>query len=115
MSVLVSSFHVARDKISLCNPRPIRGFRSAPGVGKLFGSPVLASSLLLIASNVFMTFAWYAHLKNLSRKYGFIAANFIFKSSHTPSCSTKGKKSRVWRSHLLLDKCIRPRTFALPG
>ena len=30
--------------------------------------------LLLIASNVFMTFAWYAHLRNLSDRPWFIAA-----------------------------------------
>jgi uncharacterized protein (DUF486 family) len=30
--------------------------------------------LLLIASNVFMTFAWYAHLKELNHKPWFIAA-----------------------------------------
>jgi uncharacterized protein (DUF486 family) len=37
-------------------------------------SPVLISALLLTASNVFMTFAWYAHLKNLSAKPWWIAA-----------------------------------------
>lgn len=37
--------------------------------------PVTAISAgLLIASNVFMTFAWYAHLKNLSAKPWWIAA-----------------------------------------
>ncbi|HWJ04593.1 MAG TPA: DMT family protein [Steroidobacteraceae bacterium] len=30
--------------------------------------------LLLIASNVFMTFAWYAHLKNLSGRAWYVAA-----------------------------------------
>lgn len=30
--------------------------------------------LLLTASNVFMTFAWYAHLKNLAHRPWFIAA-----------------------------------------
>ncbi|MCX5680802.1 MAG: DMT family protein [Candidatus Omnitrophica bacterium] len=30
--------------------------------------------LLLICSNVFMTFAWYAHLKNLSGKLWLVAA-----------------------------------------
>ncbi len=29
-------------------------------------SPVVVSAALLVASNVFMTFAWYAHLKNLA-------------------------------------------------
>jgi uncharacterized protein (DUF486 family) len=31
-------------------------------------NPVISTILLLIASNVFMTFAWYGHLKNLSHK-----------------------------------------------
>jgi uncharacterized protein len=31
-------------------------------------------ALLLVASNVFMTFAWYAHLKNLADKPWWIAA-----------------------------------------
>jgi len=30
--------------------------------------PVLKTILLLVASNVFMTFAWYAHLKELAAK-----------------------------------------------
>ena len=34
----------------------------------------LQTVLLLSASNVFMTFAWYAHLKNLNDKSWFIAA-----------------------------------------
>jgi uncharacterized protein (DUF486 family) len=37
--------------------------------------PVIAQSIgLLILSNVFMTFAWYAHLKELSTKPWFVAA-----------------------------------------
>jgi uncharacterized protein (DUF486 family) len=36
--------------------------------------PVAVSAALLVASNVFMTFAWYAHLKNLSSKPWWIAA-----------------------------------------
>lgn len=35
---------------------------------------VLKTSLLLICSNIFMTFAWYAHLKNLGDKKWYIAA-----------------------------------------
>lgn len=34
----------------------------------------LQTILLLIASNVFMTFAWYGHLKNLSDRPWFVAA-----------------------------------------
>jgi uncharacterized protein len=37
-------------------------------------SPIVATTLLLIASNVFMTFAWYAHLKNLSDRSWYVAA-----------------------------------------
>jgi uncharacterized protein (DUF486 family) len=35
---------------------------------------VLRTTLLLVASNVFMTFAWYAHLKDLRSKPWFVAA-----------------------------------------
>lgn len=34
----------------------------------------LQSALLLVLSNVFMTFAWYGHLKNMASKPWFIAA-----------------------------------------
>ena len=37
-------------------------------------SVILRTTLLLIASNVFMTFAWYAHLKNLSGRPWYVAA-----------------------------------------
>ena len=36
--------------------------------------PVPATILLLVASNVFMTFAWYAHLKELNSKPWLVAA-----------------------------------------
>jgi uncharacterized protein (DUF486 family) len=36
--------------------------------------PIATSVALLAASNVFMTFAWYAHLKELSAKPWWIAA-----------------------------------------
>ena len=37
--------------------------------------PVIArTALLLVLSNVFMTFAWYAHLRNLSDRPWWIAA-----------------------------------------
>ena len=36
--------------------------------------PIAKTLLLLTASNVFMTFAWYAHLKSLAHKPWFIAA-----------------------------------------
>lgn len=37
-------------------------------------SIVAKTVFLLIASNVFMTFAWYAHLKDLNSKPWFVAA-----------------------------------------
>lgn len=36
--------------------------------------PIVISIVLLICSNVFMTFAWYAHLKELNNKPWIIAA-----------------------------------------
>ena len=37
-------------------------------------SVLLRTTALLVASNVFMTFAWYGHLRNLSTKPWYIAA-----------------------------------------
>lgn len=37
-------------------------------------SPILRTIVLLTMSNVFMTFAWYAHLKELSQKPWIVAA-----------------------------------------
>lgn len=37
-------------------------------------APIVRVVLLLICSNVFMTFAWYGHLKNLANKPWYIAA-----------------------------------------
>ena len=36
--------------------------------------PTLATVLLLIASNIFMTFAWYAHLRNMADRPWWAAA-----------------------------------------
>lgn len=36
--------------------------------------PIASSAMLLVCSNVFMTFAWYAHLKQLNNKPWIIAA-----------------------------------------
>ncbi|MBI1998455.1 MAG: DMT family protein [Deltaproteobacteria bacterium] len=37
--------------------------------------PIIArTTLLLIASNVFMTFAWYAHLRDMSDRKWYVAA-----------------------------------------
>jgi len=37
-------------------------------------NPILISIFLLLCSNIFMTFAWYAHLKELDNKPWIIAA-----------------------------------------
>ena len=39
-------------------------------------SVLVKTTLLLAASNVFMTFAWYAHLKELAHKPWFLAVIF---------------------------------------
>jgi uncharacterized protein (DUF486 family) len=36
--------------------------------------PIVQTAVLLALSNIFMTFAWYAHLRNLGDKPWFIAA-----------------------------------------
>ena len=45
-----------------------------PGAAVGWSSPVVRTTLLLLASNVFMTFAWYAHLKDLRHKPWQVAA-----------------------------------------
>src|SRR6201991_4304743 len=37
-------------------------------------SVIVRTTLLLAASNIFMTFAWYGHLKNLNHQKWYIAA-----------------------------------------
>jgi len=36
--------------------------------------PIATATVLLVLSNVFMTFAWYAHLKNLAHRPWLVAA-----------------------------------------
>ena len=43
-------------------------------------SATATCGLLLVASNVFMTFAWYAHLKNLAAKPWWIALDYLWAS-----------------------------------
>jgi uncharacterized protein len=40
----------------------------------LLQHPALTAALMLTASNLFMTFAWYGHLKNLNDRAWWIAA-----------------------------------------
>jgi len=37
-------------------------------------SVVIRTALMLVFSNLFMTFAWYGHLRNLSHKVWYVAA-----------------------------------------
>jgi len=37
-------------------------------------SPIVTTVVLLVLSNIFMTFAWYAHLRNLNDQSWYIAA-----------------------------------------
>lgn len=48
--------------------------RRAPSTGTPTVPVILQTTLLLTVSNVFMTFAWYAHLKHLQSKPWVIAA-----------------------------------------
>jgi uncharacterized protein (DUF486 family) len=41
---------------------------------RIMAAVIAQTSLLLVASNIFMTFAWYAHLKNLSNRAWYVAA-----------------------------------------
>jgi uncharacterized protein (DUF486 family) len=47
---------------------------SAANVMTVFAQPFVRTALLLAASNVFMTLAWYGHLKYLNAKPWWIAA-----------------------------------------
>jgi uncharacterized protein (DUF486 family) len=40
----------------------------------LTSQPLLLTVLMLIASNLFMTFAWYGHLKNFAQSPWYVAA-----------------------------------------
>jgi uncharacterized protein len=40
----------------------------------LISHPLLVTALMLAVSNLFMTFAWYGHLKNLSTSPWYVAA-----------------------------------------
>ncbi len=40
----------------------------------LLSAPLLVTTLMLAVSNLFMTFAWYGHLKNLATSPWYIAA-----------------------------------------
>ncbi len=41
---------------------------------KLISNPLVVTALMLTVSNLFMTFAWYGHLKNLAGSPWYVAA-----------------------------------------
>jgi uncharacterized protein (DUF486 family) len=52
-------------------------FRRSPGTfmpANLLQHPALVAAMLLAASNLFMTFAWYAHLRNMQGRVWWVAA-----------------------------------------
>ncbi len=59
----------------MCPRHPPRASGGGGSRGIDFTMPViLRTTILLVLSNVFMTFAWYAHLKNLGSRAWWIAA-----------------------------------------
>jgi uncharacterized protein (DUF486 family) len=40
----------------------------------MISQPLLVTALMLVVSNLFMTFAWYGHLKNLATSPWYVAA-----------------------------------------
>jgi uncharacterized protein (DUF486 family) len=46
----------------------------APYEAAMIATPLVQAGLLLVLSNVFMTFAWYAHLRDLRDKPWIVAA-----------------------------------------
>ena len=55
------------------NLRRLRSARIPPS-NPVMTSVFARTTLLLIASNIFMTFAWYAHLRNLGDRKWYVAA-----------------------------------------
>jgi uncharacterized protein (DUF486 family) len=52
----------------------MHGFFSSGAPMSILAHPIVPTALLLAASNLFMTFAWYGHLKHLNAKPWWIAA-----------------------------------------
>ena len=52
--------------------------------------PLLWTTLLLTCSNVFMTFAWYAHLRNLTGRPWYIATAERSAAMAAVACDRRG-------------------------
>ncbi len=57
----------------------------------------LQTAGLLVLSNVFMTFAWYAHLRNLGGKPWFVAAMISWGISTSPAPTRADRLPRLLR------------------
>jgi uncharacterized protein (DUF486 family) len=53
---------------------PLRDIHHSIMPTSLLQHPALAAAALLAASNVFMTFAWYGHLRNMQGRVWWVAA-----------------------------------------
>lgn len=61
--------------MSRASPGTVPCWRPAVARPSIPGMPtILKTTLLLMASNLFMTFAWYGHLKNQANKAWYVAA-----------------------------------------
>ena len=70
-----ASVHGAPGPLRLPPPVPVVTLAGRPCGGLALNLSVFArAASLLVCSNVFMTFAWYAHLRNLSAKPWYVAA-----------------------------------------
>jgi uncharacterized protein (DUF486 family) len=58
---------------------------------------VLRAGYLLVLSNVFMTFAWYAHLRNLSDRPWYVAA-----LASWGTCTSRLKWDYLWAACCIL-------------
>jgi uncharacterized protein len=56
------------------SPRGSGYFRPMSPIASVTAHPVIGSAVLLTFSNLFMTFAWYGHLKNLQGSPWWVAA-----------------------------------------
>ena len=50
------------------------GIIGSDAIMNLISNPLLVTTLMLAVSNLFMTFAWYGHLKNLATSPWYVAA-----------------------------------------
>ena len=61
---------------------------------------IIKTTVLLLLANVFMTFAWYAHLKDMNNKAWYIAAiaSWSIASKYRIHAAGPGKPDRLLRN-----------------